>query len=625
MSTGKIRILLVDDEAYFCHQVAGALKRPCRSLDFVLDAACSLAEGLERLRKYSYDLVLLDLGLPESEGLKTFDIVHRTYPNMPVVILTRLDDEDTGIEAITKGASDYLVKGSKSLREVLVRSIVYALERKRGEERLRQSESNFRNLVNKNPDAILVTDKKGRILFANAGAETLFARKAEELRGEALGPSVVGRENTEVLVVRKGGGKAVVQTRAIETKWQGDDCYLVLLRDLTQHRSAENRLKKYRENLRSLIKERKDKTDAEKELLSVTFSSVGEGVVVVDGEKRILLFNEVAEQLAGWEFELVQNKRIDALFHIVDERTREGVENPIDKVLRSGEIESGGELDLLVGLDGSEHPISTIAAPLRVKSDIIGVVMVFRDVSREREVERMKRDFISSISHELRTPLTSILAYTETILHDGGMPAATRREFLEIIEEEGKRLAELIEGLLEISRLDSGEVKLLREAVDIAAVVRRVCSALQPLAAKKDIRLATDVSGEVGALAGDEGKIESVVTNLVNNAIKFTPEGGRVSVSVCKEGEAVVMRVSDTGVGIPKEVQKKIFDPFYRAADSGAEIQGTGLGLAIVERIVALHEGRIQMESEVNEGTTFSVFLPAASNPVPASSPANSC
>ena len=618
MGDERTRILLVEDEPAYCHEVAMALRQWSRASDLLVHLAGNLVEALEKLRDNEYDLILLDLGLPESGGLETFDLVRKAQPDTPVVILTCLDDEQVSIEAIGRGASDYLVKGATSLTDLLGKSILYALERKRAEEALRRSEGNFRNLVNGYPDAIVVTNKEAVVLFVNPAAEALFDSKAEQLRGKPFQLTLARGETREVELVRKSGAKAIVEMRTLETNWQGAEAYLVSLRDITKHKSAQSMLKKYRENLRSLIRERAAETDAEKELLSVTFSSIGEGIVVVDPEKRILLFNEVAEQMAGWEFELVQDKPLDNLFRTVHEKTKEEVECPVDSVLRSGEIERGGNSDVLVAMDGSERPISRIAAPVRLDGNIVGVAMVFRDVSREREIERMKEDFISSISHELRTPLTSIVAYTETIQQDPGMPGHTRQQFLGVIEEEGRRLAELIEGLLEISRLESGAIRILREPVDMAVVVRRVSRTLQPLAEAKNIRLEVEMDELVPELSGDEGKLLSVVTNLVNNAIKFTPEAGEVSVSMHTESEEVVIRVSDTGMGIPKQSLSRVFDPFYRVPSSSERIQGTGLGLAIVARIVALHNGRVSVESELNKGTIFSVHLPLATETVAA-------
>jgi two-component system phosphate regulon sensor histidine kinase PhoR len=202
------------------------------------------------------------------------------------------------------------------------------------------------------------------------------------------------------------------------------------------------------------------------------------------------------------------------------------------------------------------------------------------------------------------------------------MPEQTKRQFLGIIDEESERLANLIEGLLEVSRLESGTVKISREPVDITAIIRQVSSALQPLADKKNIQLSMDVGNELPQLPGDEGRILSAVTNLVNNAIKFTPEGGRVSVSARQQADEIVIRVSDTGMGIPKEALSKIFERFYRVHHPGMQIPGTGLGLTIVKKIVMMHGGRIEVESELNHGTTFTIFLPSTANLVSETCPA---
>lgn len=206
--------------------------------------------------------------------------------------------------------------------------------------------------------------------------------------------------------------------------------------------------------------------------------------------------------------------------------------------------------------------------------------------------------------------MTSIKAYAATILRDPNMPETTRHEFLTIIDEESDLLKNLIEGLLEISRVESGSVKFAREPVDITAVIGQVLTGLQHFADKKNIQLKTDISNELGQLHGDEGKIQSMIMNLVNNAIKFTPDNGWVSVSVHRQGGELLIRVSDNGMGIPKEALPKIFERFFRVHQSGQGIPGTGLGLAIVKDIVNMHNGRIEVESELGKGSTFTVFLP---------------
>jgi PAS domain S-box-containing protein len=384
-----------------------------------------------------------------------------------------------------------------------------------------------------------------------------------------------------------------------------------IIKNVIDYKQTEDELKKYHYNLETLVRQRTEQLAEEKELLSVTLSSMGDGLVAVDAKKQIMLFNTVAEKLTGWKFVEVQEKPVGEIFRVINEQTKKVIEVPIDKVLGSGKIEAWADGKALIARDGSKCPISATAAPIR-KNDgtIVGVVMVFRDMSREREIDRMKADFISLVSHELRTPLTSIKAYTETILCGPNMPEQTRRRFLAVIDEESNRLANLIEGILELSRIESDAVEIVRKPVSIAVVARQVLSALQPLADKKHIRLKTDICEELPKLNSDKDKIRSVVTNLVSNAIKFTPEGGRVSICIQCRAEELIMSVSDTGIGIPKKELPKIFARFYRVYRPGTQIQGTGLGLAIVKKIVMMHDGRIEVESEVNKGTTFTVFLP---------------
>jgi signal transduction histidine kinase len=243
-----------------------------------------------------------------------------------------------------------------------------------------------------------------------------------------------------------------------------------------------------------------------------------------------------------------------------------------------------------------------------------GIVMVLHDVSQQREIDRMKSDFISSVSHELRTPLTSIKAYAETMLSDKNMTEETRREFLSVINEESDRLTNLINDILEISRIESGTIEITRKSVNVISVVSRAVADLEHLAGKKKIRLQTDIAEQLPLTLGDENKIHSMVSNLVNNAIKFTPDNGLITVSaqISHDGSQLIIKVADNGMGIPKEDLPKIFGRFYRVNRPGKQIQGTGLGLAIVKEIVIRHDGRIEVESEIEKGSTFTVYLPAA-------------
>ncbi len=365
------------------------------------------------------------------------------------------------------------------------------------------------------------------------------------------------------------------------------------------------------EESRVHLEEKINELATEKKLLSITLDGMSEGLIAVDADKRIVLFNTIAEDLSGWKFKEVEGKPVDDVLQIVNEQTNEPVKSTIDKALQSQKIERGTQHDVLISKNGRKHPVFISASPIdKSENAIIRIIVVFRDVSHERELDRMKTDFTSSVSHELRTPLTSIKAYTETILRDRNMPEEVQLEFLAIIDEESNRLATLIEDLLEVSRIDSGTVKVKCKLVDISSVIKRVSTALEPLAQKKNIQLKTNIENELPELNGDESKIESVIINLANNAIKFTPEHGEVAIDIKTANDEMIISVRDTGMGIPKEALSKIFDRFYRVYRPGKQIQGTGLGLSIVNKIVTMHNGRIEVESEVGQSTTFTVFLP---------------
>lgn len=230
-----------------------------------------------------------------------------------------------------------------------------------------------------------------------------------------------------------------------------------------------------------------------------------------------------------------------------------------------------------------------------------------------KETMELKSQFISTVSHELRTPL-GCMKEAIAIVSEGlaGQINEKQRDFLDIARRNVDRLSTLINNVLDFQKLDAGKMRLDMQENDIAKVVEEVYQAMACLARKKVIDLSLELADKLPKARFDSSKIIQILTNLVSNALKFTPENGRVSISVSRLGEELVLRVSDTGLGIPKESLPKIFERFYRVYRPGKEIPGTGLGLSIVRKIVVLHGGRIEVESEINKGTSFIVFLPLA-------------
>jgi signal transduction histidine kinase len=227
------------------------------------------------------------------------------------------------------------------------------------------------------------------------------------------------------------------------------------------------------------------------------------------------------------------------------------------------------------------------------------------------ELDSLKDEFIALVSHELRTPLTSIRGYLELLLEgEAGELTQEQQQFLGVVERNAHRLLHLVGDLLFLAQLEAGKLNLEVGAVDLAAVASESVETARPLAEEKDVSL-TLATGPVPLMAGDRGRVAQLLDNLVSNAIKFTPEGGRVDVRLRGvDGDAVV-EVRDTGFGIPADEQHRLFERFFRSSIASAQaIPGTGLGLAITKAIVEAHGGQIAVASQEGEGTTFKVTLP---------------
>jgi len=258
----------------------------------------------------------------------------------------------------------------------------------------------------------------------------------------------------------------------------------------------------------------------------------------------------------------------------------------------------------------------TLSCVAASKDEVSGVVAVLRDITREKEIARMKTDFVSNVSHELKTPLASIKAYIEMLIDGEAEDEQTKRDFYDIISGETDRLHRLIENILNISRIESGVVKVVREPISLTGVVKRVLDVALPQARLKDLELEERLAPVFYQVEADEDMIYQAVMNLVSNAIKYTPSGGKivVEVSVDERRGVVTCIVADSGAGIPAADLSHIFEKFYRVNANKKLAKGTGLGLTLVKHIVeSVHNGELSVTSEEGQGSTFSFELPVLS------------
>jgi PAS domain S-box-containing protein len=356
------------------------------------------------------------------------------------------------------------------------------------------------------------------------------------------------------------------------------------------------------------------------------FTSIGDGAISTDEFGRITRVNPAARNLLGYsEKELLGTwfpKKITAL--TFDDTPVNLIDRPITKAFLTGKPIS----DKLHyrRKNGKNVPVAINVSPILLNGKPLGAIEVFRDITLEQEVDRMKSEFISLASHQLRTPLSAIKTYTH-MLYDGYMGDlnAAQKSSLNTIIGASNRMNELISTLLNITRMESGTIAVMPKAVRIEVVVQDVLKELALMASSKSIALTTDVKPMTGiSVITDPLIVKEVLSNLVSNAIKYTPEKGKVKIKLRTRRDDVVMEVKDSGWGIPKFSQDQIFSKFFRAQNIvKRETTGTGLGLYLVKGLVDSLEGRIWFTSEEGTGTSFFFSLPKKLSKKSGASPRN--
>ncbi len=339
----------------------------------------------------------------------------------------------------------------------------------------------------------------------------------------------------------------------------------------------------------------------EKDRLNTVLQVMTDGVLILNRHGSVRLLNPAAAQILKTTPERALKRSF--VQAVRDHRFVE----VFQRCQQTGQGESA-----ILELDG-ERFMRMIVTPL-LKGNNRGHLVVVQDLTRLHQLQTMRRDFVSNISHELRTPLASLRALVDT-LNDGALddPVAAQR-FLKHMEVEVDALTQMVQELLDLSRIESGNAVLQLAAVPAAAVITHGAERLRTQAERAEIDLQINVDAAFPDLRVDVGRVEQVLTNLIHNAIKFTPPGGTITISaLVREGDSIVIKVADTGVGIAYEDQPRIFERFFKA-DRARSGGGTGLGLAIAKHIVQAHGGRIWVDSKPNKGSTFYFTLPIANN-----------
>jgi PAS domain S-box-containing protein len=368
-------------------------------------------------------------------------------------------------------------------------------------------------------------------------------------------------------------------------------------------------------------------TERQKELLRVTLLSIGDAVIVTDADGKIIAINKVGEELTGWTLSEAIGKPCETVFQIINEQTRQTVESPVGKVIRQGVVAGLANHTLLITRDGREIPIDDSGAPIREQNGSLrGVVLIFRDFSLHKATQeklqkaadellsanKAKDHFLATLSHELRTPLGAILGWSG-LMKQSPDDRNILSQGMDVLERNAMTLSKLISDLLDVSRITAGALSLEFQPVDLNQIVSSSIQAFAVEAGNKKIRLLSILQDEGGSLTvrGDPVRLQEIVTNILGNSLKFTPEGGTVTLSLTKTGRTAVVEIKDTGIGIPPGFIDRVFEPFAQSESGSYTDRGLGLGLAISKRLVELHGGSISVESDgPGLGSLFKVQLP---------------
>lgn len=490
-------------------------------------------------------------------------------------------------------------------------------DRKRAEEALRFSEVRFHKLFETAQDGILLLDMAtSKILDVNKSFVKLLGYTKRKLTGRIpwqceffKDPEQAqkaferlkqrGREHCELVLATRSGKKIIGEF--VSNQYSMDHARVAHcnVRDVTAQKEMRNILEMERKKYDSILQ------------------NIGECVIVIDDRGRMIFINRATTVLLGWRVKRMIGEPLSRWWRVTDETHPFAAQvcRPIQKVMREGctittTISEGYYCERE---DGNRFPIVMTVSPVIEQGRPVNTIIVFRDVTYEYEIDKMKTEFVSLASHQFRTPTSSIQWNTEILLNgDAGQLTKEQREIIQDMERSNHRTIDLVNMLLSVSHLELGAFVIEPESIDVRALFKALLSDMQPVIARKKLRVQVVFSGTVKRQVADKKLMRILFENILSNAIKYSRTGGRIDVRIRKKDHGLFYAVKDQGIGIPKEQQASIFQKLFRAENARKhDPDGSGLGLYLVKLVLDRIGGRISMISKEECGSTFSLSIPS--------------
>jgi len=427
----------------------------------------------------------------------------------------------------------------------------------------------------------------------------------------------IAKGNMNVFVNTNGRNELAQLSQSIETMRQNLKKSIEEIKarseDLSLQLTETEKAKKSTQNALIDVQKEKNIVTLEKDKIDTILHSIGDGVFVIDKEFKIIMFNQVASDISGFSAQEAIGKKYNEILKFNLESTEKENDRFIKDAMATGNIQEMSNHTVLIKKDGSKIAVADSAAPLKNEdSKVTGCVIVFRDVTKEREIDKAKTEFVSFASHQLRTPLTVVKWYSDALLAGGaGKLNKKQKELAEQIFTSNTHMIALVNALLNVSRLDLGTFAIEPEPTDFIEIADSVLAELLPQIEEKKMHIEKRYGADVPHIDADPKLMRIVFQNLLSNAVKYTPAEGTVTITIEKKASNLFFSVTDTGFGIPKHQQDKVFNKLFRADNIQIQnVSGTGLGLYIVKAIIDAGGGAIWFESEENKGTAFSVTIP---------------